>query len=842
LTDFFARAIRSGDDAEIVPVQQPRPGTKGDDTPFMPGVSSRPEDADAEGYTPLHRKFKDDISGLRQQYPDALKNAEDKFERNRTEILRQRSGQKAPSTDYFGRAIRGDAPAQPEAQAMPSPVSKLGTTRGDRVREAIMGKTDPEYGKLPNISTVLQNEGGLSYGGEMGRWAVGASDDDMAKGYGRMLGDRFQGIEKDANGYPVIAYRGKDGKDARAYVNNPGLDMQDVARGVTGALPFAKTAQVIGAMGQGAPIAGRMLAQAAGQAGTSLAQDATAVATDVSPLNPVHSLVKAGVSAAGGAGGELIGEGVNILAQSRRASRLFDKGTQTLTPEGQAAAQAAGMDPAELTGKVAQDFAKTFAKTGDPDTAIRQTVSNEFGIRRTAGEMSGNKGQLLREQQMRGTTYGDPAAAVMKNFDDLQKADIARATRGVVPDGSRSVSIAERIAPARRDQLAGERMGKTEAGENLAGNNQAAFGVAKELEDAAWKRVPTMKATPESLAEINESIAAKFSEVSKSSGRPLVIDEEITPMATKMSKALEDFQAGRAPAKASSILPENTVGDTDTMRRRLLEIKNKAADETDRRAANALYGAYLDWQVVAAEKSGDIMGASLSRIAREHTRTLHEIFDGQKGTPAANLLKTVFKGADSPEQMVNAIFTGPSSQIKGGAPTAIRQMNRAYDTYLEPAAALQAKQDLGLAYWLKMTADKGNEVKTPGQLSSAIKTMLGDHKSLSREIYSPETLASMRRLAMAMDEIKQKNPNTSWSAIGIGALLKDVGTGILKMIGSDSVLGRTLGGIALKPVAGTYGKVQAGRATGGLQGATVPRLSEPTGAGIGGAFGNQSQQ
>ena len=739
--------------------------------------------------------------------------------------------------------------AQPQAQPMPEPPrpgSKLGTTRGDRVREAIMGKPDPKYGNLPNISTVLQNDGDISYAGELGRWAVGASDEDMAKGYGKMLGPRFLGIEKDANGYPVIAYKGKDGQVARAYVNNPGLDMQDVARGVTGALPFAKTAQWIGALAHGAPLAGRMFAQGAGQAATSLAQDATAVATDVSQFNPVNSLVKAGVSAVGGAGGELIGEGINLVAQRRAANRMFDRGTQTLTPEGQAAAQAAGVDPADLTGKVAQDFAKTFSKTGDPDAALRQTVSNEFGIRRTTGEISGSKGQLLREQQMRGGTYGDAAEVAMKNFEDLQKADIARATRGVVPQGTRSVSIAERIAPTRRGQLAGERMGKTEAGENLAGNNQAAFGVAKEQERAIWERVPRIKATPESLAELDGIVAKRTADV--------MIDTDVTPMAAKMAQGLDKFKAGEAPTKAAEILQGSAANDVTTMRKRLLSMRQAAQTPEDKRAARAVYDAFLDWEVVAAEKSGDIMGASLSRIARENTRTLHEIFDGQPGTPAAALMKTVFKGADSPEQIVNAIFTGPASQIKGGAPTAIRQMTRAYDTYLEPAAAAQAKADLGLAYWLKMTADKGNEVKTPGQLASAIKTMLGDHKSLTRELYSPETIASMRRLAMAMDDIRQKNPNTSWSAIGIGKLMSDVGGAMLKTIGWDSVAGRTLGGLAMKPVAGTYGKVQANRATGNLQGSTAPSQRQniqlgtdrlyidlPPG-GFGGAIGNQSQQ
>ena len=740
--------------------------------------------------------------------------------------------------------MRGPAQRQAAAPraADPNAEPDAPTWLGRRMQD-VRGRQDPRFAGLPNIASVIQKRGQSwgDIGGETFSWAVGASDKDMARTYQAMLGRDYIRTEQDANGYPVIVYR-DNGQEAKAYVNNPGIDMQDVARGAFGGLAFAKAGQLIGRATQGAPLAGRVFAQGGGQAATSIAQDATAVGSGVSDLDPVGSATKAGVAGAAGMGGELVGAALGpVIRRFITEPRLFDRANGTLTQQGAEAARRAGLDPETFSQQVAQEFSKAFAKTGNAEGAFRQAASKEAGIRRTTGELTQDTNQLLREQQMRGGTYGPQAREMVRDFDEMQRGDIVRATRGVSPPGSANPTIPSQIAPERNYQLAAG-IDKMRTGENIAGNNRTAYSIAKDQEKQAWDNVPSVKATPEALAELNTSIATKFDEIAQASGRPLVIDEALTPAATRMAKMLEEFQAGKAPAKASSILPDNTVGDVDTMRRRLLEIRKSAKDDTDGRASRAVYDAFIDWQVVAAEKAGDIIAAAKARTARETTRQIHEIFKGQPQTPAANILKTVFKTADTPEGVVNALFTGPTSEIKGGSLQALRQLKQAYDTYLEPAAAQTAWNDIRLAYWIKMTSDRGNEAKNPAALASSIKAMFGTQGSVARELYTPAEIASMRRLAVAMDDIKRKNPNTSWSAIGVGALMRDVGSAALKMIGWDSVLGRTVAGTAAKPFVNQLGKVQAGRATGGLGGAQLPSGPAPSLGGYGGALGSQSQQ
>ncbi|MBF9645462.1 hypothetical protein, partial [Streptococcus pseudopneumoniae] len=74
-------------------------------------------------------------------------------------------------------------------------------------------------------------------GKEMWGWLTGANDQEQARVFKGILGNRFVKTEQDANGYPVVVYKGQDGQEQRAYVNKPGLDAQDVLRDVVGIAP-----------------------------------------------------------------------------------------------------------------------------------------------------------------------------------------------------------------------------------------------------------------------------------------------------------------------------------------------------------------------------------------------------------------------------------------------------------------------------------------------------------------------------------------------------------------------------------------------------------------------------
>lgn len=366
---------------------------------------------------------------------------------------------------------------------MPRVGSRLGTVRpapdiATRMRDAVYGKQDPAYAGIPSALSAIDKQQGFSLSNEagtLGRYALAASDKDLARMYAQQFGQDYVRTETDANGYPVIVYRDKTGQEAKAYVNKPGLDFEDVTRGVVGAIPFLKSAQAVNSLTKGAPLLGRAVVQGGEQGATSLAQDATGFMSGLTQPEPSDVLMKSGVAAAAGVGGEVVGSAANFAWRKLITEpKYYNRATGKLTPDGEAAARAAGIDPAEFTPQVAKDFAETFARNGNPEAAFRQAASNEAGIRRSLGELTGNREQLLREQQMRGGTYGTQAREAVENFDKLQRDDIVRATRGVTPPGSSNPSVAETLAPARRSQLATGSMGKTEAGENIAANTMQA--------------------------------------------------------------------------------------------------------------------------------------------------------------------------------------------------------------------------------------------------------------------------------------------------------------------------------------------------------------------------------
>lgn len=731
---------------------------------------------------------------------------------------------------------------QPPAQ--PRVGSRMGTVRpapdiSTRMRDAFYGKQDPAYAGIPSALSAIDKKQGFSFANEagtLGRYALAASDQDLAKMYAQQFGKDFVRTETDANGYPVIVYRDQTGQEAKAYVNKPGLDFEDITRGVMGALPFLKSAQGVAAVTQGAPLAGRMVAQGLGQGATSIAQDATGFMSGLTQPDPANALIKAGVATAAGAGGEALGAaGTAIWRKLISEPRYYDKAAQKLTPSGEQAARSAGLDPADFSPQVAQDFAKAFVKTGNPDAAFRQAASNEAGIRRSLGELTGSKQQLLREQQLLGGTFGNAAEAAAKTFNDAQKADIARVTRGVTPPGSPNPSVAETIAPGRRGQLATGTMGKTEAGENIAANTMQAKDIAKTGEREAWQNVPKIEATDDALGMLPKIVNDALGEFELGA---------TTPAATKMAQQVGRFVRNEAPQKVDEIIANNPSRNVDQVRRSLLASMRGASTAEDRTAAEAIYRGFNKWIDDAADKmvSSDPFAAAKLRAARDATREMNEVFKGQPGSPASRIMTDLMGKADTPERIVDTLFSGPGGQIKQGASTAIAQLKQAYDKYLPGEQAKRAWDDLRLAYWLKMTADKGNEVKTPGTLATAIKTMLGDHKSLTRSLMTPAEVAQMRRMAMALDEIKQKNPNSSWSGIAGGQLMRDFGNAMLTMIGWNSVLARTAAGTVTKPFQSAYGAAQARKAFGGGQGAQLPTLPGPTFGGIGGAAGAQSQQ
>ena len=433
---------------------------------------------------------------------------------------------------------------------------------------------------------------------------------------------------------------------------------------------------------------------------------------------------------------------------------------------------------------------------------------------------------------MLGGTFGDKAATEMKNFRTVQNKAIDDAVRGEIEPGK--PGLAGQIAPDR----AGARVGKDELGANIRANTQAARQAAKDAEKEAWENAPSFTANQAALDEIAPSIKAGLQ-----SRRITVIEEGLTPQAKVMDDMIAEFQAGKTPINGSRFIDRDLPGDVDIMRQRLLAAYQAADKPRDIAAAKALYESYQDWMVVAAQKSGDPVIATKLLTARTMTRELHEAFDGMTGTPGAHILKSILKSADSPELIVNALFSGPAkSEIKAGGVDALKALKLGYDRYLPKDAAKSAWDDVRLAYVMRIIEQKTGDAGGPAALATAIKSALHNQATVAKLLLTDQERGYLARLAMTLDEVKKRNPNTSWSGVSMGALMKDVSNGLLSMIGANTVIGRAAVGTVAGRIQNQYGGAQARAATGSGHGATVKNLPIPAYGGVGAGLGSESQR
>jgi hypothetical protein len=688
------------------------------------------------------------------------------------------------SSELLGGA-RAVAP-QADTQAAPNPMAELDADTWLRRRgQDIMGKQDPRFKGFPALSDALLEEGSTDVTRPMGLSAlVNASDAQLGDIAKSALGERFIGVEKDANDYNVIRYRGKDGSEKAAYVNQPGLDVNDLGRAATGSLPFLATGGVIGGLAKGAGLGIQAISQAAGAGGTSIADDLAQM-----PLGSEQGveLPKAGITSAFGFAGPLVAKGVSALARRLvTIPSLFDKTAGKLTPKGEAVAKSAGVDPAQLSAEAQKTFAKTYAMTADTAEAATRSKVEPFGIPATKGQVSKDPFLLTQEEGMRRRLYGENAQDVMRAFDNEQALAVREAALGNKPN-----AIGGQIAPGRQAASAPQDTNPMTLGTSVREGATTAREAAKAAESAAWENVGPMTATQQALDTLPDAIQARL-------GADVIVDTELTPIAAKMAKEMDRFVSGEAPQQVAKVLKSSPVQEVGLMRKRLLSISRGAETQTDKRAATALYDAYNDWIDEAANRnllSGDPNSAAAMKVARGFTREVREIFSPSqsgKSTPAAKRLAAVMESADSPEGVINQLLGSSGSRgVDSGTVNALANLKTGLDRFAPQDVAKGAWDDVRLAYWVRLVQGRNGEMLGPQAMTNNIKSALASQQSVVRTLYTPEEVKSIRQFVQALDTIAFKPPNASGSGYTAANFAKELGLKLFNAFGLQSKLAQT---------------------------------------------------
>lgn len=676
------------------------------------------------------------------------------------------SPMEAQPVDYFSAATGLDKIGQ-----QPQQQRQKQEGWGEWIKNSIKGRQDPNEANTKTVFEQFPKE----LGNATANAAIfGADDKAMGDIIQKNLGDKFIRREPDANGYDVMVTRGPDGQEQRGYVNRPGLDMQDVSRGVYGSLPYVAVGGAIGKLMQGAGVGLQAIGQGLGAGITSAAGDAATMAQGSEQgIDPVKAGVMTGIGMAGpvasSVGGALWRKFVTVPG-------LVDEATGQLTTKGLAAAQKAGIDPADIVPDFARSFAKNLAQTGNEAAAATQAGIDRFGIPATRGQISKDPYQLTQEEGMRRRLYGESAQDTMRAFDQKQQDAIKYAALG--SDGSNNGSgafapkqgIAEQINPTRRPGAVDADRAPAVLGNNVQDTLQAARSEARRQEGALWDdNVKNLAATPQARENLRPQLSLALQD-----------ETAFTQTGEKMAKAIGEFADGGLPTTEAGGITLKPIQSVDQMRRHLGGLVGEAAPGSDKHQAGKIYDAFNDWIADSASKQlldGDPAAAMQLIKARGFTKQVREVFqEGTKKTPAGQRMAKVLDDAkaDSGEAVINALLGSQGSRsINDGTVSALSNIKQALDKFAPADQAAQAWNDIRLAHWTRLVTGKNGELLGPTAMVNNLKAMLQNQSSLARTLYKPLELRQMREFVRALEVVSYKPPNASGSGYTAAQFAKE---------------------------------------------------------------------
>ncbi len=670
------------------------------------------------------------------------------------------------------------APAVPAPPQQPNlidqyvtPVVNAVSSAGTAVKDAVVGKHDPRFKDVPQ----LEQNSGMAMDGLGDMTALG--DKAYADVWAKMLGDRYIRTITDANGYPIIEFKGKDGQPTLGYVNKPGLDYKDVSRGLSATLPYLAGGAIAGgatkAIGLGGSTIANMATQGLGAAAASAGQDVGAHALGSEQGLDTTRLVIAG---AAGMGGELIGRVVlPFLAKSIGDKAVWtadDMGRLTLTERGKQIAQREGVDPDIVVdaGEARRVLRETKMASNKGESIIKERTG-EFGIPTSEAQRTKDPLAIQIEKDLRFGSLGQGPRQQMKDFDDMQAEALKRGALGSDGRTLRQPGQADyapnSVAPHLSPKRGIDDMGKDTLGLSAQKGFLEAKKEAKRLETQAWKKV-------ENVAPKSGAFETLPDALKKSLGLAR-INRDLTPNAHSMIEELAKYASGKGGAsdEASEFLGQQGIRYVDEMRQTLLGMKNGIVDAKDRTAANKIYSGFLDWIDDAAEKSlltGGVQQAAALREARGATRAMRGLLKPKdamgKKTPAARALEDV-ENAATGEEVLAALLgkSGPKADFRKGGVKGLEHYKNAVLT-LGGREGKDAWNDVRLAYWVRLVSKQGGDMHTPTMITNNVDDAFKHNKSLMNMLFSETEQKTMKRYADAVRQTDWKKFDVNPSGTG----------------------------------------------------------------------------
>lgn len=610
----------------------------------------------------------------------------------------------------------------------------------------------------------------------------------------------------------------KNAEEARSRLH-PEASAGGTAAGVVNAIP------ALPAWAGGAALstrAGKTAVTAGGYAGASELFDSK---------DPVQASVAAGLGAALGlvatpVAEKIIGFVANRVRSGKTATAIL-KPDGSLTDEAIAAAREAGIEPEDLRRVLAGTLVAQNKGVSQP--AVREAQLAEFNIPGSRGQVTGDISQQQFEQAAARGGYGaGPQRTVNELFEQQQRA-VGQAKQGIQENVAATRPMVATPQEAAEVVQTGAR---SRAGQAKAGVNKAydeAYGQEGELSSVA-------------LDNLGLRVRTKLA----SSETPVIVDEVLTPAASRATKILDEA----APSVTEAGVDLRVVEQT---RKKLIAVGRSANTSEDRRAVRQVISAF-DNEIERAIDDGLFSGSDKALEAFKAARAKFSEYRGTfksqgAGDDVGKAMERIVERDATPAEIASLLYGKSVVGERGVSVRLAQRMKEVFGETSEEWSAIRQGLLLRLTSKPEGVTDFGTQA-----LSQRISNFVnGDGKALADRVFLPEEISTLKRLANAM-KILTANPNatnpsgsagTLWSIARQAASGQNVGTAVL------AALGYQYGGpeVAGTVVAARIGKGLAGhvrdtrRATAATRGApelprqTGPNLGVPFGIGTGEAYG-----
>lgn len=522
--------------------------------------------------------------------------------------------------------VQAQSAPQPEAPGVPLYQRAWNAIKGNASEDLpdLFGSQFAEQAKSIRES---QGRGDLVGAAKLSAAAVFGGDEDLLNAVRREFPDAH--VEQDDNGNPIV--RMPDGQ--RYYVNQPGLDVNDIGRFAGKVLQFVPAAKLAGAA------SGTLARAGIGGAAAGVTDVGGQLIAQRDKIDPTQ----AATSAAFGAGAELLAPIAQRIGGSIREAFRSDPAKAEI---GKQIAKNAGLGPVDDATAMMLYAGRNEIKAGANPAAV--LAEKKFGFKLTRGQKTQDPALMDYEDYLRqiDTSSSNPLRLI-KDYNEAQFGRVNEALRTQLGRGARSATDAESGTAIQSALRGAEASGRARVAQAYREADKAAGGIYAAADD--FSAIP---------AQIDKAFKGK-----------VALSPELTPATLGARGLLRDFaeEAGDAAVSLKRI---------EELRKRMNTLREAATKPTDARAMGELYKAFdeqVHGAIVRNMMDGGPEAMEALKAARGEASRMFRLFSSESES-GRRILKSMAEDA-TPEQVANFFVGAQGVSAPQAAAVAKRYLN-----------------------------------------------------------------------------------------------------------------------------------------------------------------------